>query len=219
MSASRVCRPQKVSYNTVMIAILDYEMGNLRSVSKSLEAVGGQCQITRDPAVVATAEKLVVPGVGAFRDCMGALKKFELLEPIRDFIASGRPYLGICLGMQILMETSEEGGSHEGLGIFPGKVVRFDPALKLKVPHMGWNDIEAKTKNKIFQGLPEKSFVYFVHSYYIAPKKKGLTAATTHYGVEFTSVLAKDNVYAVQFHPEKSQQVGLKLLQNFVELK
>jgi len=201
-----------------MIAILDYEMGNLRSVSKSLEAVGGDCQITRDPAVVAAADKLVVPGVGAFRDCMGALEKFDLIQPIKDFVASGRPYLGICLGMQILMEESEEGGRYEGLGLFGGKVQRFDPEWKLKVPHMGWNNLQTKGESKLLAGLPENSFVYFVHSYYVAPKKKGLTSATTTYGVEFTSVIEKDNVYAVQFHPEKSQQVGLKLLKNFVEL-
>lgn len=201
-----------------MIAILDYEMGNLRSVSKSLEAVGGNCQITRDPAVVAAADKLVVPGVGAFRDCMGALEKFGLTQPIKDFVASGRPYLGICLGMQILMEESEEGGRHEGLGLFGGKVQRFAPEWKLKVPHMGWNNLQAKGESKLLAGLPENSFVYFVHSYYVAPKKKALTSATTTYGVEFTSVIEKDNVYAVQFHPEKSQQVGLKLLKNFVEL-
>jgi glutamine amidotransferase len=201
-----------------MIAILDYEMGNLRSVSKALETVGGVCQITRDPKVVAKAEKLVVPGVGAFRDCMAYLEKFNLTGPIRDFIATGRPYLGICLGMQILMELSTEGGEFPGLGIFPGKVLRFSPELQLKVPHMGWNQLILKKDSKLLAGLPDRSFVYFVHSYYVGETGKKIVAATTDYGIEFTSCIEKDNVYAVQFHPEKSQKVGLKILENFVKL-
>ncbi|MDX1387198.1 MAG: imidazole glycerol phosphate synthase subunit HisH [bacterium] len=201
-----------------MIAILDYEMGNLRSVSKALETVGGVCQITRDPEVVARAEKLVVPGVGAFRDCMAHLEEFNLRQSIVDFIAKGRPYLGICLGMQILMELSTEGGEFPGLGIYSGKVVRFAPELQLKVPHMGWNQLHVKKDSKLLSGLPDHSFVYFVHSYYVAGAKKKISAATTDYGIEFTSCIEQDNVYAVQFHPEKSQKVGLKILENFVKL-
>lgn len=201
-----------------MIAILDYEMGNLRSVSNSMAAVGGDCQVTRDPAVVVQADKLVVPGVGAFRDCMAALKRYELIEPIRDFIAAKKPYLGICLGMQILMEESEEGGRHEGLGIFAGKVIRFDPKYQLKIPHMGWNGLKPSGKSRLLAGLPETNDVYFVHSYFVQPKKKSVVAATTNYGTDFPSVLEQDHIFAVQFHPEKSQQVGLKILKNFVEL-
>lgn len=199
-----------------MIAILDYQMGNLKSVSKALEAVGGVCRITRNPGEVKGAEKLIVPGVGAFRDCMAALRQFRLVDPVKQFIQSGRPYLGICLGMQILMERSEEGGIHEGLGVFPGQVVRFAPELNLKVPHMGWNQIQPVKENRLLEGLDSGSYAYFVHSYYVAPKNKKITAATTEYGVEFSSVIEQDNVFAVQFHPEKSQAVGLKILENFV---
>lgn len=200
-----------------MIAILDYEMGNLKSVSKALEAVGGEVRITRDPKEAAKADKMVVPGVGAFRDCMAALRKFQLVETIQNFIKSGRPYLGICLGMQILMEESEEGGSHKGLGIFHGKVVRFAPELNLKVPHMGWNRLDPEKESALLRGLRPEAFAYFVHSYYVAPKKKKISAAQTEYGVKFTSVIEQDNIYAVQFHPEKSQAVGLKILENFVK--
>jgi glutamine amidotransferase len=200
-----------------MIAILDYEMGNLKSVSKALEAVGAEVRITRNPQEALQADKLVVPGVGAFRDCMGNLGKFNLVEAIQSFIKSGRPYLGICLGMQILMEESEEGGKYEGMGIFSGKVKRFAPELKLKVPHMGWNRLIPEKESTILQGLNPESFAYFVHSYYVEPKKKKISAATTDYGVKFTSVIEQDNIYAVQFHPEKSQKVGLKILENFVK--
>ena len=199
------------------IAVLDYEMGNLKSVSKALEAVGGEVCITRDPKEALKAEKLVVPGVGAFRDCMAALEKFKLDEAIRDFIASGRPYLGICLGMQILMDESEEGGKFKGLGIFPGKVVRFAPELKLKVPHMGWNRLDVEKECRLLEGLPAESFAYFVHSYYVTPKAKKICVAKTEYGENFTSVIEQDNIFAVQFHPEKSQAVGLKILENFVK--
>jgi glutamine amidotransferase len=159
----------------------------------------------------------VVPGVGAFRDCMAALREFKLEEAIRGFIKTGRPYLGICLGMQILMDEGEEGGLHQGMGIFPGKVVRFAPELNLKVPHMGWNRLDPEKETRILQGLGPESYAYFVHSYYVTPKKKKISAATTEYGVNFTSVIEQDNIYAVQFHPEKSQKVGLKILENFVK--
>ncbi|MCE9625187.1 MAG: imidazole glycerol phosphate synthase subunit HisH [Deltaproteobacteria bacterium] len=201
-----------------MIAILDYDMGNLRSVSKALEHVDGQCQVTRDPKAVAKADKLVLPGVGAFKDCMENLRSYGLIEPIREFIASGRPFLGICLGMQLLMDESEEGGKHAGLGIIPGKVLRFSPQLGLKVPHMGWNQVNLSGQPRLLKGM-EGEFVYFVHSYYVAPEQtKKVTAATTEYGVNFTSSLESDNIFATQFHPEKSQKVGLGLLKRFVKL-
>lgn len=202
----------------MMIAILDYDMGNLRSVSKALEHVEGRCQVTRDPKLVAKADKLVLPGVGAFKDCMENLRNYGLIEPIREFIASGRPFLGICLGMQLLMDESEEGGNHAGLGIIPGKVLRFSPQLGLKVPHMGWNQVQLSGEPRLLKGM-EGEFVYFVHSYYVAPTQaKKVTAATTEYGVNFTSSLESDNIFATQFHPEKSQKVGLGLLKRFVKL-
>lgn len=202
-----------------MIAILDYDMGNLKSVSKAVEHVGGAGQVTRDPKVVATAEKVILPGVGAFKDCMVNLKNYGLIEPIKQFIASGRPFLGICLGMQLLMDESEEGGTHRGLGIIPGKVRRFSPDFSLKVPHMGWNSLQTQKKSQLLHGLKEKSFVYFVHSYYVDPEQpKKCTATTTEYGLSFTSSIEQDNIFATQFHPEKSQAVGLKILENFIKL-
>jgi imidazole glycerol-phosphate synthase subunit HisH len=202
-----------------MISILDYDMGNLRSVSKALEAVGAKCEITRDPKKIPKADQLVVPGVGAFKDCMANLKGFGLIEPIREFIHSGRPYLGICLGMQILMSESEEGGQHQGLDILKGKVLRFSPDLQLKVPHMGWNSLHKEKDSQLLRDVPEGGFVYFVHSYYVAPEKaKKVCAATTEYGIPFTACIEHDNIYATQFHPEKSQQVGLKILKSFIEL-
>ncbi|KAB2839316.1 imidazole glycerol phosphate synthase subunit HisH [bacterium] len=200
-----------------MIAILDYDMGNLRSVSKAVEHVGGKCAVTRDPKRAAQADKLILPGVGAFKDCMANLESYGLIEPIREFIASGRPFLGICLGMQLLMDESEEGGRHKGLGILPGKVLRFSPELGLKVPHMGWNRLKLKGKPRLLEGM-EGDYVYFVHSYYVAPEKKKAIAATADYGLEFAASLESDNIFATQFHPEKSQKVGLGLLKRFVKL-
>jgi glutamine amidotransferase len=200
-----------------MIAILDYDMGNLRSVSKAIEHVGGECQITRDPDQVAKADKLILPGVGAFKDCMANLKSYGLIEPIKAFIAAGRPFLGICLGMQLLMDESEEGGRHEGLKILPGKVLRFSPEWDLKVPHMGWNRLKLQGKPRLLQGM-EGDYVYFVHSYYVVPEKKKTIAASADYGLEFAASLESDNIFATQFHPEKSQQVGLGLLKRFVKL-
>ncbi len=200
-----------------MIAILDYDMGNLRSVSKAVEHVGGKCAVTRDPKRAAKADKLILPGVGAFKDCMVNLESYGLIEPIREFIASGRPFLGICLGMQLLMDESEEGGRHRGLGILPGKVLRFSPELGLKVPHMGWNRLKLKGKPRLLEGM-EGDYVYFVHSYYVAPEKKKAIAAVSDYGLEFAASLESDNIFATQFHPEKSQKVGLGLLKRFVKL-
>jgi glutamine amidotransferase len=202
-----------------VIAILDYDMGNLKSVSKAVEQVGATCKVTRDPKVVAKADKVILPGVGAFKDCMGNLESYGLIEPIREFIESKRPFLGICLGMQLLMDESEEGGVHRGLGVIPGKVRRFSKELKLKVPHMGWNSLQTKKSGQLLAGLKDSSFVYFVHSYYVEPEKpKKCAAAVTEYGLSFTSAIEQDNIFATQFHPEKSQAVGLKILENFVKL-
>lgn len=201
-----------------MIAILDYGMGNLKSVSKAFERVGADYQITRDPQDVARADKLVVPGVGAFGDCMRNLGDLGLIEPIREFIRSGRYYLGLCLGMQILMDESEEGSGVAGLGLIPGKVLKFPADLGLKVPHMGWNSLKIKKKTKLFRDLSQDCYVYFVHSYYVAPDSPQVVAATTDYGLTFASSLESKNILATQFHPEKSQQVGLQIIRNFCEL-
>ena len=203
-----------------LIAILDYDMGNLKSVQKAFEHLGEHVCVTRKGDMIAEADKLVVPGVGAFRDCMENLKHYKLVDPILKHIESGKPYLGICLGMQVLFTESEEFGKHKGLDVIHGKVVRFphDPALK--VPHMGWHQIhkvEAIHESPL-QKIPDNSYVYFVHSYYVLPKDKKVIATTTDYGMEFCSSIQKDNIFATQFHLEKSQKVGLKILEAFSKL-
>ncbi len=199
-----------------MIAIVDYGMGNLRSVEKGFEHVGVDVRIVSDASAINDAEAIVLPGVGAFRDCMANLNKFELANPIVDNIKKGKPFLGICLGLQLLFAESGEFGNTKGLNVFKGTVPRF-PESDLKVPHMGWNSINIKSKAPILEGVPEDSYFYFVHSYYVAPEDESIIATTTDYGVEFTSMVWKDNVFATQFHPEKSQAIGLKVLANFGE--
>ena len=198
-----------------MIAIIDYGMGNLRSVSKAFEAVGHQAMITRDASVIRNASHVVLPGVGAFGDCMANLKQYQLVEPIKGAIQSGKPFLGICLGFQLLFTESEEFGRHEGLDIFPGKVRAFTKDQELKVPHMGWNQIAIQKPCPLFEGIEDGSNWYFVHSFFVDPADQQITATTTSYGISFTSSIWKDNVVACQFHPEKSQAVGLQLIQNF----
>lgn len=208
-----------------MIRIVDYGMGNLRSVQKALELLGAQVSFTRDPNEVAGAEKLILPGVGAFGAAMANLERLDLVQPLRDFAASGKPFLGICLGMQLLLEESEEQGIFKGLGIVPGRVVRFfqnqkpdDSTAGLKVPHMGWNTISIKAPNcPLLAGISDGASFYFVHSFYPAPPKDWV-AASTFYGEEFCSVIWKDNVFASQFHPEKSSAVGLRMLRNFADM-
>jgi glutamine amidotransferase len=204
------------------IVIIDYGMGNLRSVQKAFEQVGCQAVVTADPAVAAQADKLVLPGVGAFRDCMRNLTEGGFVAPIKAHIAAGKPFLGICLGLQLLFTESEEFGRHQGLGIIPGKVVRFPDGAQeggesLKVPHMGWNRIGIRRPAPLFQGVPDGSFVYFVHSYYVVPDDPAVIATETGYGRPFCSSIWRDNVMATQFHPEKSQAVGLQMLKNFGE--
>ncbi|MDO8462120.1 MAG: imidazole glycerol phosphate synthase subunit HisH [Deltaproteobacteria bacterium] len=201
-----------------MIAVIDYGMGNLKSVSKALEAVGAKVIVTRDPKVIKKADRLVLPGVGAFADCMANLKKQNLIGPIKEFIQTGRPFLGICLGLQLLFDEGEEFGRHKGLGILPGRVVRFHLPKKLKIPQMGWNQILKKNGNRLFQKIDDGSSFYFVHSYIVVPKEKKIVATTTDYGREFVSAIAKENIFACQFHPEKSQKNGLKLLQAFTKI-
>lgn len=198
-----------------MIVIVDYGMGNLRSVQKGFEKICQAATVTSDPDVIGSASKVVLPGVGAFGDAMQELRKRKLVEPVKQAIADGKPFLGICLGMQLLFDVSYEGGRHEGLGVLPGEVVRFDLPREYKVPHMGWNQLRIRRPAPILSGLADGTHVYFVHSYYPVPRDSQDTAAETEYGRSFTSVVWRDNVFATQFHPEKSQADGLKILGNF----
>lgn len=201
-----------------MITIVDYNMGNLRSVSKAIEHLGGSARITSNPSEIQNAEKLILPGVGAFGDAMSELAATKLIAPIREFAKSGKPFLGICLGLQLLFESSEESKGAEGLGIFKGTVRAFR-SKTVKVPHMGWNNSKIMRPHPVLKGLPDNSFFYFVHSFYAVPEDKELTLAQTEYGGEtFPAILGKGNVTATQFHPEKSQEAGLLILKNFIEL-
>jgi imidazole glycerol-phosphate synthase subunit HisH len=201
-----------------MIAIIDYEMGNLRSVQKAFERMGHAATITSDPEELASATKLVLPGVGAFRDAIAALRERRLVEPIRAAIAAGKPFLGICLGLQLLFDVSHEDGRYEGLGVVPGEVVRFDVPAEYKVPHMGWNQLAFRHRPPIFAGVDEGAYFYFVHSYYVVPRDPDVVATETDYPRPFCSSIWRDNLFAVQFHPEKSQDAGLRVLDNFARL-
>jgi glutamine amidotransferase len=203
-----------------MMALVDYGMGNLRSVEKALARVGADVRIVSDAESVLGADAVVLPGVGAFGDCMANLGKAGLTDAIRDFIATKRPFLGICLGFQALFESSEEAAGVRGLGLFRGTVPRLRVGANgLKVPHMGWNQLRIQKRGcPLLEGVSDGSHVYFVHSYYCKPKDVSVVCGTTEYGIEFCSMLWVDNVYATQFHPEKSQAVGLKMLENFVSL-
>ena len=208
-----------------MIAVIDYGMGNLRSVQKALEHVGAKVVVTNDPNLIISADSVVLPGVGAFKDCMANLTQLKLVDPIRKFIDGGKPFLGICLGLQVLFEESEEYGPVAGLGILPGKVLKFTSASSetkggppIKIPHIGWNNIEVKKKVPLFDKLGTESYFYFVHSYYVVPEDQSMVATVTNYGVEFVSGIQYRNIYAFQFHPEKSQTVGLSLLERFSNL-
>jgi glutamine amidotransferase len=198
-----------------MIAIIDYGMGNLRSVTNAFRHIGADIAVTRDEAVIRGAHALVLPGVGAFGKCVENLKSFGLFDLLKEQIADGKPYLGICLGMQILLESSEETPGVAGLAVIKGRVVRFRGAMK--IPHMGWNSVEVVKPSGIFDSIPLGSYFYFVHSYFPAAQEP-VSATVTDYGVRFTSSLQKGNIFACQFHPEKSQAVGLRLLRNFVRL-
>lgn len=201
-----------------MIALVDYGMGNLRSVEKALTRVGAEVRIVTEAREVREAGALVLPGVGAFGDCLKNLERQGLIAPLREFIRSGKPFLGICLGFQALFDSSEEAPGVVGLGVFPGTVPRF-AANGLKVPHMGWNQLDFKRGDcPLLAGIEDGSFVYFVHSFYCQPAKPEVVCGTTQYGIEFCSTLWAGNVFATQFHPEKSQAVGLRMLENFVKL-
>ncbi|HEX9455872.1 MAG TPA: imidazole glycerol phosphate synthase subunit HisH [Candidatus Binatia bacterium] len=198
-----------------MIAIIDYGMGNLRSVQKGLERVGFEAIVTREVGQIHSARGIVLPGVGAFSACMENLQKLGLIEPIREILREGKPFLGICLGFQLLFSESEEFGRQKGLDIFPGKVVGFHAGENLKVPHMGWNRIDMRQKSPFLDGITSGDYVYFVHSFYVVPEQSSLIATTTDYGQSFVSSIATDRLFACQFHPEKSQELGLRILANF----
>ena len=201
------------------IAVVDYGRGNLRSVQKAFEKVNLRVTITRSPQEILDAAALVLPGVGAFRDCMQTLDRLGLIRPLLHSLQAGKPYLGICLGMQILFTESDEFGPTPGLDIFPGRVCKFPESdghgAALKIPHMGWNTLLRQRNSPLFDGLPEDAYFYFVHSYYAEPADSEVIVARTEYGTRFTSVIQRDHVFALQFHPEKSQRVGLEVLRNF----
>ena len=199
-----------------MITIIDYGMGNLRSVQKSLEGVGYKAEITSDPDKVAAASGIILPGVGAFADAIENLKTSGMVDAIMHVIKKGKPLLGICLGMQLLMTVSEENGFYNGLGVIEGQVLKI-PAT-VKVPHMGWNSITVKREHKLISGVKNNSYFYFVHSYYVKPDNEEYAAAYTHYGIDYCSIIAKDNVMGIQFHPEKSSSLGQIILRNFGEM-
>ncbi len=207
-----------------MIAIVDYGLGNLKSVKSALDRLGVESAITSQAAAILAADGVIFPGVGAFQRAMENLGRLGLVEPLRQVAQSGRPFLGICLGLQLLFSESEEFGVHRGLDVIPGRVVRFPEGMQeggedLKVPHMGWNQLAFKRRAPVFAGLADGDNVYFVHSYYVQPEDAGVVATTTGYGIEFCSSIWKDNIVATQFHPEKSQEKGLRMLRNFGEMK
>ncbi len=198
------------------LVIVDYGAGNLHSVSRAVVHNGVRPLVTRSARYVSEADALIVPGVGAAADTMANLVRHRLVEPIKEYIASGRPFLGVCMGQQALFDVSEEGGRHECLGVLPGRVVRLPEGLK--VPHMGWNQVRQVKPHPIFAGIPDNSFFYFVHSYYPSPEDPGVVIGETEYGVTFPSVVARDNVVATQFHPEKSGEMGLRMYANFLQI-
>lgn len=208
-----------------MIAVIDYKMGNLRSVEKALQVAGARTKVTSDPRDLARASKIVFPGVGSFGAAMAELKRLKLVKPLKDAIASGKPFLGLCLGLQLLFEKSEESPGVNGLGVLAGTVKRFRFAeAGLKVPHMGWNAVDVSRCGnlraaKLLARVPHGSYMYFVHSYYVEPRDDSTILTTTDYGIEFASSVCKDAVFGLQFHPEKSQALGLRILRNFVSMR
>ena len=201
-----------------MIAVIDYDAGNIKSVEKALQFLGEEVEVTRDTKVLLSADKVILPGVGAFGDAMKKLNDYGLTEVIKNVISKGTPFLGICLGLQLLFDSSEEAPGVKGLGILPGKIVRFDSDAGLKIPQIGWNSICQPRKGKLFKGIEDGEFVYFVHSYYLIADDLQDVVATTEYGATVHASVERDNVFACQFHPEKSSDVGLKILKNFVDL-
>ena len=201
-----------------MIAIIDYDAGNLKSVEKALKFLGEESCITRSPREILSANKVILPGVGAFGEAMEHLKRFELDQVIREAADRQTPFLGICLGLQLLFEGSEECGGVEGLHILEGKILKIPDAPGLKIPHIGWNSLHLQNQGRLFQGIPEETFVYFVHSYYLKAQEEDIVKASTEYGVDIHASVEQGNVFACQFHPEKSSAMGLKILQNFARM-
>ncbi|WOC33182.1 MULTISPECIES: imidazole glycerol phosphate synthase subunit HisH [Caproicibacterium] len=208
----------KAERGVTMIAVIDYGAGNLQSVRKALEFIGCSVQVTADPAVLRAADGVVLPGVGAFGDAMAHLKAAGLVNAVYDLAESEKPFLGICLGLQLLFESSEEAPGVPGLGIFRGKICRIPAQPGLKIPHMGWNSLTIRDSSGLFQGLPPQPYVYFVHSYYLKAAYPKEVSATTQYGVEIDAAVHRGSLYAMQFHPEKSGRVGLQILRNFAAL-
>ncbi len=201
-----------------MIAIIDYDAGNTRSVEKAFQFLGQQCKLTRDPAEIYQADHVVLPGVGAFGDAMERLQKYELIPVIREITQKEVPFLGICLGLQLLFESSEESSGVEGLGILPGKILRIPSGDGRKVPQIGWNNLTYPNPGRLFANVPEGSYVYFVHSYYLQAQDPSIVTATTTYGANIHASVEKNNIFACQFHPEKSSDIGMQILKNFLEV-
>ena len=201
-----------------MIAIIDYDAGNIKSVEKALVSLGQEVCVTRDRDVILSADKVILPGVGSFGDAMEKIRSFDLESVILEVVRKKTPFLGICLGLQLLFERSDETPGVEGLGILKGEILRIPEKDDLKIPHMGWNSLHLQNEGRLFQGLPEQSYVYFVHSYYLKAAEPEIVKATTDYSVNIHASVEKGNVFACQFHPEKSSDVGLQILKNFVEL-
>lgn len=202
-----------------MIAIIDYDAGNIRSVEKALTALGEQPVVTRDKENILAADKLILPGVGAFGGAMERLHQYGLVEVIREAVKKGTPLLGICLGLQLLFERSDESDGVEGLGILKGEILKIPDSPGLKIPHMGWNSLEIKPQSRLFKGIESGAYVYFVHSYYLQAENEGLVAATACYGVQIHAAVEQGNVFGCQFHPEKSSRIGLGILKNFLEFE
>lgn len=201
-----------------MTAIIDYDAGNIKSVEKALLYLGEEAVITRDREVIRTAERVILPGVGAFGSAMEKLRGYGLEEVIREVIAEGTPFLGICLGLQLLFESSEESEGVKGLGILPGQILRLPEEKGVKIPHIGWNSLKFPNKGRLFEGISENAYVYFVHSFYLKAGDEGIVTASSEYGALIHASVEKDNVFACQFHPEKSSQVGLTILKNFITI-
>ncbi len=201
----------------VNVFIIDYEMGNLKSVEKAVEKVGAKPIVSSEPEKLLKSDKVILPGVGAFRDCISNLKKYNFIEALKDYIKTGKPLLGICLGMHVLFEKSYEFGEYNGLGIISGEVVKFENIGNLPIPHMGWNSIIINKESKLLKNIKNGDFFYFAHSYFVKPLNSNDILTSTEYGIIFTSSINRDNVFGVQFHPEKSQDRGLQVLKNFIK--
>lgn len=201
-----------------MTAIIDYDAGNIRSVEKALQALGEEVVVTRDKEVILQADRVILPGVGAFGDAMSKIRSYGLDKVIYEVVANKTPFLGICLGLQLMFEKSEESKGVEGLGLLKGEILRIPDAPGLKIPHIGWNSLTYPNEGKLFKGIPENSYVYFVHSYYLKAKEEEIVVGATEYGTMIHASVEKDNIFACQFHPEKSSDVGMTILKNFVAI-